>query len=57
MKIVFYGKILGFYYQLDDTNSNKLKTSILQPASTQKEFEKNARKAYSEYKVVFNKVG
>lgn len=57
MKFVFFGKILGFYYELDESNSKQLEASKIFPASTVAEFKKNARKAYPNVKIIFNKVG
>lgn len=56
-KFIFYGKILGLYYELDESNTKALENSKIKPASTQKWFMENARKAYPDYKLVFNKVG
>lgn len=57
IKFIFYGKILGYYYELDETNSKALKGSNIFPAPTKYEFIKNSRKAYPDYKLIFNKVG
>lgn len=56
-KFVFFGKILGYYYELDDTNSVAKKDSLITPASTVVWFKENAKKAYKNKKVIFNKVG
>ena len=57
MKFIFYGKILGFYYELDETNSKAKEKSKITPATTAKAFKENAKKVYSDRKIVFNKVG
>lgn len=57
MKFIFYGKILGFYYELDETNSKAKEKSEITPATTIKDFKKNAKKAYPQKKIIFNKVG
>ena len=57
MKFIFFGKILGFYYELNESNSKVKENSEIIPASTIKDFKKNAKKAYPNQKIVFNKVG
>lgn len=57
VKFVFYGKILDFYRELDESNAKALETSIICPASTQKWFMENSKKAYPNHKIIFNKVG
>ena len=55
-KFIFFGKILGFYYELNE-NYEIDKNSKIQPASTINWFKQNAKKAYPGIKLYFNKVG
>lgn len=55
-KFIFFGKIFGFYYELNK-NFEKDKDSKIESASTLVQFKKNAKKAYSETKLIFHKVG
>lgn len=57
MQFIFYGKILGFYYELDATNTRAKENSEITPATTVKGFKQNAKKAYPHQKIIFNKVG
>ncbi len=57
IKTVFFGKILGFYYELNPDNTTINKQSPVCPASTVKWFKENTKKAYKGYKIVFNKIG
>lgn len=55
-KFVFFGKILGFYYELNENYEIK-KDSKIQPAQKINWFKENAKKAYPKTKIYFNKVG
>ena len=57
MKFIFFGKILGYYYELDESNTTAKKDSKIALASTVKEFKENARKAFAGQKIIFYKVG
>lgn len=56
-KFIFYGKILGNYYELNINNDGAKLDSKIEPASTVVWFKQNCRKAYPGYKLFFNKVG
>lgn len=51
------GKILGYYYELDASNSRPKFDSRVTPASTLKNFIANAKKIYNDKKIIINKVG
>lgn len=55
-KFIFFGKILGFYYELNEDYSIK-KDSLIIPAQKMIWFKNNARKAYPKTTLIFNKVG
>lgn len=55
-KFIFFGKIFGFYYELNE-KFEKDKDSKIEPASTVVQFKRNAKKAYPETELIFNKVG
>lgn len=57
MKFVFFGKILGYYRELNEDNTTVNENSKIHPASTVKWFKENARKAYAGEKIIFCKVG
>lgn len=57
MKFVFFGKILGYYRELNEDNTTAKTDSKIYPASTVKWFKENARKAYAGQKIIFQKVG
>lgn len=55
-KFIFFGKILGLYYELDDNNHID-EHSKIKPASKISWFKQNAKKAYPGIKLIFNKIG
>ena len=54
---LFYGKILGMWYELDESNSKAKEDSVIPPAFNKKDFLKNARKYIKAKKIYFNQVG
>jgi hypothetical protein len=54
---LFYGKILGLWYELDCTNMQADGDSKITPSKHLKVFKQNVRKAYPNKKIVWLKVG
>lgn len=54
---LFYGKILGMWCELDESNSKAKEDSVIPPAFNKKDFLKNVKKYVNAKNIYLNQVG